>query len=176
MTRRCPLPPFRIPIRPLDGATDEQEIVFGNTELEIQRTRLPRGGMITRINDVTARNAAAWESARLQKRLQQAAKMEAIGQLAGGIAHDFSNILSSIMGFARFLEEDLPAGTEEQGFAKRILAVLRAGQAPGGPDSGLRARQDRAAGQRGSGRGDPSMRRSACADPAQGNRAGSKGG
>ena len=123
-----PASAFPHPIRPLDGATDEQEIVFGHTELEIKRTRLPRGGMITRINNVTARNAAAWESARLQKRLQQAAKMEAIGQLAGGIAHDFSNILSSIMGFARFLEEDLPGGSEEQSFAKRILASCERGK------------------------------------------------
>jgi signal transduction histidine kinase/ActR/RegA family two-component response regulator len=123
-----PASAFPHPIRPLEGATDAQEIVFGNTELEIQRTRLPRGGMITRINNVTTRNAAAWESARLQKRLQQAAKMEAIGQLAGGIAHDFSNILSSIMGFARFLEEDLPAGSEEQSFAKRILASCERGK------------------------------------------------
>ncbi len=116
------------PDAPLQGATDEQTIAFGNVTLDIQRTRLPRGGIITRINDVTARNAAAMESARLQKRLQQAAKMEAIGQLAGGIAHDFSNILSSIMGFARFLEEDLPAGTEEQGFAKRILSSCERGK------------------------------------------------
>ena len=123
-----PASAFPHPIRPLDGATDEQEIVFGNAELEIKRTRLPRGGMITRINNVTARNAVAWESARLQKRLQQAAKMEAIGQLAGGIAHDFSNILSSIMGFARFLEEDLPGGSEEQSFAKRILASCERGK------------------------------------------------
>ena len=126
----APLPAsaFPHPIKPLEGATDEQEIVFGNAELEIRRTRLPRGGMITRINNVTARNAAAWESARLQKRLQQAAKMEAIGQLAGGIAHDFSNILSSIMGFARFLEEDLPHGSDEQSFAKRILASCERGK------------------------------------------------
>jgi two-component system cell cycle sensor histidine kinase/response regulator CckA len=54
--------------------------------------------------------------------------MEAIGQLAGGIAHDFSNILSSIMGFAHFLEEDLPAETEEQGFAKRILSSCERGK------------------------------------------------
>jgi len=113
---------------PLIGATDKQEIMFGNSELEIQRTRLPRGGIITRINDVTARNAAARESAQMQKKLQQAAKMEAIGQLAGGIAHDFSNILSSIMGFAQFLEEDLPSGTEEQRFAKRILSSCERGK------------------------------------------------
>ncbi len=116
------------PTTPLQGAIDRHEILFAGTELEIQRARLPRGGIITRINDVTARNAATQESARLQKRLQQAAKMEAIGQLAGGIAHDFSNILSSIMGFARFLEEDLPPKSEEQGFAMRILSACERGK------------------------------------------------
>ena len=126
--RALPASAFPHPVKPLEGETDEQEIVFGNSELEIKRTRLPRGGIITRINNVTARNAAAWESARLQKRLQQAAKMEAIGQLAGGIAHDFSNILSSIMGFGRFLEEDLPPGSEEQSFARRILASCERGK------------------------------------------------
>ena len=116
------------PVTPLQGAIDKHEILFADTELEIQRARLPRGGIITRINDVTARNAATRESARLQKRLQQAAKMEAIGQLAGGIAHDFSNILSSVMGFARFLEEDLPANSEERGFAARILSACERGK------------------------------------------------
>jgi signal transduction histidine kinase/ActR/RegA family two-component response regulator len=116
------------PAAALEGADDEQKIILGDSELEIERTRLPRGGIITRIHDVTARNIAARESARLQKRLQQAAKMEAIGQLAGGIAHDFSNILSAIMGFSRFLEEDLPAESQEQTFARRILAACDRGK------------------------------------------------
>jgi len=77
---------------------------------------------------VTERNIVQQEKAGLENRLQQVAKMEAIGQLAGGIAHDFSNILSAIMGFARFLEEDLVPDSQEQGFARRILAACERGK------------------------------------------------
>jgi signal transduction histidine kinase len=123
-----PASAFPQPITPLHGISDKHEISYGNADLEIQRARLPAGGIITRINDVTLRNQVERESARLQKRLQQAAKMEAIGQFAGGIAHDFNNILGAISGFARFLEEDLPGDAKERGFAQRILSACERGK------------------------------------------------
>ena len=116
------------PDGPLAGSHDRQEIHFEGRDLEIFRTRLPDGGLIARLTDVTERNRAQQEKAHLESRLQQVAKMEAIGQLAGGIAHDFSNILSAIMGFGRFLEEDLAEGSQEQGFARRILAACERGK------------------------------------------------
>ncbi len=44
----------------------------------------------------------------MEKKYQQAQKMESIGQLAGGIAHDFNNILFPIMGFAQLSQDALP--------------------------------------------------------------------
>ncbi len=53
------------------------------------------------VEDVTERRA-------LEAQLQQAQKMEAIGQLTGGIAHDFNNILTAVLGNAEILAADLP--------------------------------------------------------------------
>jgi PAS domain S-box-containing protein len=75
---------------------------------------------------VTARDVTA--AVTLQEQLQQAQKMEAIGQLAGGIAHDFNNLLGAVLGFAGFLLQDLPEGSPQHGFARRIVTASQRGK------------------------------------------------
>jgi PAS domain S-box-containing protein len=57
--------------------------------------------------DISERKAAEAERLRLEEELRHAQKMEAIGTLAGGVAHDFNNILGGIMGGLSLLELEL---------------------------------------------------------------------
>jgi PAS domain S-box-containing protein len=61
------------------------------------------------------------ERKRLEEQLRHAQKMEAIGLLAGGVAHDFNNILTVIMGFGELLQYGLEADDPKQKHMTQIL-------------------------------------------------------
>lgn len=64
-------------------------------------------GVVINCRDITQRVEFEKEKHRLENELSQAKKMETIGTLAGGIAHDFKNILMPIIGYTNIVMEDL---------------------------------------------------------------------
>lgn len=63
------------------------------------------------------------ERARLEEQLRSSQRMEAVGRLAGGIAHDYNNLLTAVFGFASMLEESLPPESEQQAAVSGIMTA-----------------------------------------------------
>jgi len=63
------------------------------------------------------------EQKKLEAQLRHAQKMEAVGQLAGGVAHDFNNILTVIIGFGELLLHSLPKGDYRRKHMDQILSA-----------------------------------------------------
>jgi len=88
--------------RRADGSAFPVEVSAGELALRERQLR------VLSVRDVSEREAAETARRDLEQNLRQAQKMEAVGRLAGGIAHDFSNLLAVILGYSDLLVRDLP--------------------------------------------------------------------
>lgn len=69
------------------------------------------------------------ERKRLQAQFEQAQKLEAVGRLAGGVAHDFNNILGVVSGYCTLVDQSLSANHPVASFIKQIRAASDRGAA-----------------------------------------------
>ncbi len=96
-------------------------------------------GELERLEAEEALRKSTEENLKIQEQLNQAHKMEMLGQLAGGVAHDFNNLLAVIMGYSAELsrspaldrqsredaEEIFKAGTRAKGLTQQLLTFSR---------------------------------------------------
>jgi len=90
-------------------------------DVEIRSTALSFGGWQARL--VLAKDISA--ERRLETQLRQAQKMDAVGRLAGGVAHDFNNILGVVTGYVEIVIRTLAADDDR---ARKLREVLKAAE------------------------------------------------
>ena len=102
---------------------------YGRVAAGIQRSAM--GQLVLTATLLVAVPLAGWllarrernareEQRRLERQLAESQKMEAIGKLAGGVAHDFNNMLTAILGYAGLIHEDAPASSPIREHAGQI--------------------------------------------------------
>ena len=102
--------------RKKDGTLIHVEITFHVVDFGGRRAK------IVLANDVT-------ERMKLEDQLRQAQKMEAVGLLAGGVAHDFNNVLTAIIGYGNLIQMKLPPDDPLRSYAENIkVTAQRAAQ------------------------------------------------
>jgi two-component system cell cycle sensor histidine kinase/response regulator CckA len=120
-------------------ARNGTEIPIEDSAAPIQDDQGRCSGAVLVFRDITEKRRIERERQQLEERLQQAQKMEAIGQLAGGVAHDFNNMLTVIKGFTSmilggiepdhpwhsFLSEIDRAGDRAADLTRQLLAFAR---------------------------------------------------
>jgi PAS domain S-box-containing protein len=90
--------------RRLDGTVFWSEVALNASSIGGK----PR--LLASVRDITDRKEAEEEKIRLENSLRQSQKMEAVGRLAGGVAHDFNNMLGVILGFTDMALERIEPG------------------------------------------------------------------
>ncbi|MFQ5972488.1 MAG: ATP-binding protein [Alphaproteobacteria bacterium] len=129
----------------LPGRLDSIKCIYTKTNHQVpvlfaSSPMADRDGLIVCVfQDISKLKRAEQDKARLERQLLQAHKMEALGVLAGGIAHEFNNLLVPMIGLTEVAIDDLPrdspagaslgkvltAGNRARGLVDRILAFSR---------------------------------------------------
>ncbi len=108
------------PITGLRADGTEFPIEASISQIEVEERKL----FTVTCRDMTERMRAAEANRILEAQLHQSQKMEAFGQLAGGVAHDFNNLLTIIDGYSDMLLRTLPSESPDRSY---VLEIRQAG-------------------------------------------------
>jgi PAS domain S-box-containing protein len=95
---------------------------------EVSLTRMDLGGeiyLLAIVRDIDERKAAEERQRKLQEQLERAQRMESLGMLAGGVAHDLNNMLGPLVGYSELILLKLPADDPQR---KRVERIHKAAQ------------------------------------------------
>ena len=116
--------PEQLAAAPPEAARPGEPIVYerrrkdGRT-FEMRRTPVSTGGFVVTYTDITAR-------LKTEAQLRASQRMEAVGQLTGGVAHDFNNLLTVVVGNLDLLLRDVQKARPNAGRDPELAAKLRA--------------------------------------------------
>ena len=105
------------PVLTLEG--EERTVAWTNSIIWDESGRIV--ATLSSGEDVTEKRQAEEERLRLHAQLQQSQKLEAIGTLAGGVAHEINNPVNITMNFARLIKDRSEPGTQIEEFAQEII-------------------------------------------------------
>jgi len=98
----------------LKGENDQAHRTLNILSSHLVDEKKKNNGIVLVLRDVT-------DEIKVQEELKQKRKMESLGQLSGGVAHDFNNMLAGIIGFAELLNNTSEPNSEEEEFSQYIL-------------------------------------------------------
>ncbi len=117
------------------ASSTEEVMVINGQDRHVEVLRVPIfeaddvSLVMTMLHDVTEERRAAEELQLVQTQLRQAQKMEAIASLAGGVAHDFNNMLGVITGYCDCIQMELSVDDDLQPDLEQIRAAAERARA-----------------------------------------------
>jgi PAS domain S-box-containing protein len=100
--------------------------LYSDKELKLaERVSYQIAGAIANAQLYRERKQAEEERRSMEERLQRAEKMEALGTLAGGVAHDLNNVLGVLVGYSELLLQSVP---QESPFQRHAMQIFKGGQ------------------------------------------------